>query len=219
MVRRLLPSAVWRRLRQVRRYETAQREDARLRALGHEIEADALKTTQLLAHRGELLRHLPSGAVVAEVGVFEGAFAAEIFSTCQPRELHLVDDWRDGQILSRVETRFAAQIEQGTVQLHRGISWDAMATFPEHYFDWVYIDAGHDFESVRRDLAVAAEKVKPGGYIAGHDYTRWAVQPNGLARFGVVEAVNEFANATGSRLAFLTNQTNRHLSYALKLPD
>lgn len=36
--------------------------------------------------------------------------------------------------------------------------------------DFVYIDAAHDYESVKADIAAWWPKVKPGGILAGHDY-------------------------------------------------
>lgn len=45
---------------------------------------------------------------------------------------------------------------------------------PAEAFDYVFLDAGHDYESVRADLAAWAPKVARGGYFAGHDYTHSA---------------------------------------------
>lgn len=47
----------------------------------------------VLTRREELLRHLPKGAVGAEIGVAEGAYSAAILEAAQPRELHLIDPW------------------------------------------------------------------------------------------------------------------------------
>jgi hypothetical protein len=33
-----------------------------------------------------------------------------------------------------------------------------------------YIDAAHDYESVKRDILAWRSKVKPDGILAGHDY-------------------------------------------------
>lgn len=37
-------------------------------------------------------------------------------------------------------------------------------------FDMIYIDADHSYESVKNDISVWFNKVKPGGIICGHDY-------------------------------------------------
>ena len=79
--------------------------------------------------------------------------------------------------------------------------------------DFVYIDAGHDYSSVSKDLRVAGKKVKPGGIIAGHDYIRWG-------RFGykcgVVEAVNEFCICREYELIYITVETKNNASYAIR---
>jgi predicted O-methyltransferase YrrM len=49
--------------------------------------------------------------------------------------------------------------------------------------DFIFIDAGHSYEAVRDDIAAWASKVKPGGWVGGHDYH--ASHP------GVIQAVDE----------------------------
>jgi hypothetical protein len=50
----------------------------------------------------------------------------------------------------------------------------------------VYIDASHDYESVKEDIIAWLPKVKKGGIICGDDYTPgWP---------GVMRAVNEVFN-------------------------
>lgn len=57
--------------------------------------------------------------------------------------------------------------------------------------DFVFIDANHAYESVRIDLDVWWEKVRPGGLVCGHDY-------RGRGRkAGVKRAVDEFASECG----------------------
>src|SRR5580704_2876914 len=47
--------------------------------------------------RQDLLRLLPQGLRIAELGVFAGDFAQELLEICRPSELHLIDRWT-GQI-------------------------------------------------------------------------------------------------------------------------
>ena len=37
--------------------------------------------------------------------------------------------------------------------------------------DYVFLDAAHDYESIRDDIAAWWPKITPGGWLAGHDYT------------------------------------------------
>merc|ERR1712151_356862 len=51
-------------------------------------------------------------------------------------------------------------------------SEDAAAYFDEGYFDLVFIDAGHTFPEVQRDIAVWKRRLRPdGGILAGHDFS------------------------------------------------
>jgi len=55
--------------------------------------------------------------------------------------------------------------------------------FNDHSLDFVYIDADHEYDAVSKDILHWMPKVKPGGYIGGHDFS---------TRFhGVVLAVQE----------------------------
>ena len=77
-----------------------------------------------------------------------------------------------------------------------------MQSFPDAYFDWIYIDAQHTYEDVKRDIAAAAAKVKSDGFLVFNDYTMWSyveMQP-----YGVVAAVNEFCIEHDWGFAYLT---------------
>jgi predicted O-methyltransferase YrrM len=62
-------------------------------------------------------------------------------------------------------------------------SWEIVETYKDESLDFVFIDARHDYLSVRKDLQVWFPKIKPGGIIAGHDY---------YINMGVFPAVHEF---------------------------
>jgi len=54
--------------------------------------------------------------------------------------------------------------------IHRQYSYKAAATFPDGFFDFLYLDSNHTYEFVLSDLLDIAPKVKPDGLILGHDY-------------------------------------------------
>jgi len=164
-----------------------------------------------MQQRRQLLARLPEEGVCAEVGTWRGDFAATILGSRRPRQLYLVDPWEyrtedeyqhasyggqseDGQrqldaMHDSVVDRFRAQIEGGQVVVKRARSLDAAASFADESLDWVYIDADHAYEGVKRDLEAYFRVVKPGGFIAGDDYghvDRWFGD-------GVRQAVDEFA--------------------------
>jgi len=58
--------------------------------------------------------------------------------------------------------------------------------FPNNYFDLVYIDTSHFYEDTLADILAWTHKVRPGGYIGGHDYETPRPEHQ-----GVKKAVNE----------------------------
>jgi hypothetical protein len=68
-------------------------------------------------------------------------------------------------------------------------SVEAATKIPDHSLDFVYIDARHDYESVKEDVEAWCSKVRPGGIMAGHDYVDGDL-PEG--EFYVKSAVDEF---------------------------
>jgi hypothetical protein len=135
--------------------------------------------------RGRLLQSMPKGAIVAEVGVWEGGFSHRILEICEPKELHLIDPWLYMPEFSNtgfgkkknehlMEERYHKVVERfahdSRVKVHRATSEEAMSTFPDGYFDWVYLDGNHNAPFIDQDLALSLKKVKANGIISGDDY-------------------------------------------------
>ena len=74
-------------------------------------------------------------------------------------------------------------------------------TFRDGYFDWIYIDAQHDYEGVKRDIGVARRKVKDAGLLVFNDYIVWSYVE--MAPYGVVAAVNELCREDRWELIYL----------------
>lgn len=51
-------------------------------------------------------------------------------------------------------------------------SVDAAKRYKDNSLEFVFIDAAHDEKSVRQDIAAWRPKIKPGGVLAGHDYSK-----------------------------------------------
>lgn len=183
----------------------------------HELQPRHLNGCVLLADRDLLLQALPRGGVVAELGVDQGGFSQKILELNQPSKLHLIDLWGTGRYSQEkadaVASRFADEISEGKVNIHRGYSTEMLESFEDGSLDWIYIDTSHRYETTKQELAIAARKVKAGGFMCGHDFTigNW---PDYI-RYGVIEAVHEFCVQHDWRLAYLTHETNRVLSFAI----
>jgi hypothetical protein len=157
--------------------------------------------------RYRLVKMLPRQAVGAEVGVWKGDFSASLLRYAHPSRLHLIDPWvfqadlprawygglaagsqSDMDAISEsVRGRFATDIAQGTVVVHRATSTEALAGLDDGSLDWIYIDGNHLYQGVKDDLFAALPKVRPGGLIACDDYGS-----PGWWEDGVRKAVDEF---------------------------
>jgi hypothetical protein len=52
-------------------------------------------------------------------------------------------------------------------------SLEAAEHFEDESLDFVFLDAGHDYQSISADIDAWLPKVIPGGTLAGHDYERY----------------------------------------------
>jgi predicted O-methyltransferase YrrM len=220
LIRRIVPRPVAAAVSAYRTLRRSQAADRRLRGHALELTAAHIRNLRVVPGRAELLALLPRGGVVAEVGVAFGEFSRQIVDACAPRRLYLVDLWAPSSArygapaLDAVRARLAPELADGTAEIVRAYSWDGIASLPERSLDWVYIDAAHDYDSVRRDLEACLPRMREGAIIAGHDYTRWSSQA--IHRFGVVEAVNELCVRDGWEMLYLTHESDRHVSWAIR---
>ena len=175
---------------------------------------------QLLKDRADLLRNLPKGGTVAEIGVAEGDFSEQIFEICQPTRLCLIDVWKPDNprygedLYLQVLDRFSEEMQEGAVAINRKLSTEAAEDFEDGYFDWIYLDTDHTYPTTQRELDAYASKVAQNGIIAGHDYSmgQWVKGH----RHGVIEAVHEFLVERDWELIYLTIDPIEHQSFAIR---
>lgn len=169
-----------------------------------------------------------TSAIVAEIGVLWGDFSDVILNRGEVRRLHLIDCWthmesqpeslvnaddeEQGQRFEKIKAKYRKHVETGRVFIHRGFSATWLPKFNDDYFDWVFIDASHDKDSVLTDLRNALRVVRWGGAICGHDFDQR--KPT----YGVVEAVREFiAQHPSLSLDGLTT-TGDDISFMIRVP-
>ena len=121
-----------------------------------------------------------------EVGVSKGDNAVDMLDNCPKiSRLYLVDSYQPWtrwftnelahpytpekakEFVQKVAQRFAPY--NGRVKLIIRDSVEASKLFADESIDYIYIDASHDYESVKKDLTAWYPKVKLGGMLAGHD--------------------------------------------------
>jgi len=66
--------------------------------------------------------------------------------------------------------RMGNNIELDNVEIIKNFSKHASFSFKNKSLDFVYIDGEHIYNAVVEDIQHWVPKIKPGGYIAGHDY-------------------------------------------------
>ena len=184
----------------------------------YEISDIHIKNAKLITTREELLRILPQNGIVAELGVDEGGFSELILNICNPHKLHLVDFWGSQRYnqnkKKHVENKFKSQINSGLVEINLGYSTEVWKKFKDNYFDWIYIDTDHSYQTTINELETWNSKVKDNGIIAGHDYIirNW----NGMVRYGVIEAVYEFCSKYNWEILYLTMEIDNYPSFAIR---
>ncbi|MFP8488619.1 class I SAM-dependent methyltransferase [Gracilimonas sp. Q87] len=182
------------------------------------LQPEHIENCELLLNRHQLLGKMKKNSIVAEIGVDEGKFSQLIHKKVKPQKFHLIDMWgsdrfHDGKF-EAVKDYFAEEIKEETVRIHKIMSTKAAHEFKEEYFDWIYIDTDHSYETTRDELQLFAPKVKPGGIMAGHDYRlgNWV----SMYRYGVIEAVHEFCVNYNWELVYLTVEPTESQSFAIR---
>ena len=168
---------------------------------------DLLQDCKLCASRNDLVLQMPRRGRVAEVGVERGEFSRVILDFSDPLELALID-----LNLSDLDDSVRADPRVG---LHKGPSNEVLNGFADASFDWIYVDADHSYAGVARDAAIAASKVKPGGYLVFNDFAH--VDPF-WGQYGVHRAVTEFAMQHRWPFAWWAYQPHGLYDVALRRP-
>jgi hypothetical protein len=152
-----------------------------------------------------IIKRIPEDREIigAEIGVFMGITAGRVLRE-RKNVIHiLVDPWggdkdesylnsgsqdaeKDQDYFEEVYLRAMLAIApyRDRTIVHRKKSVDAARDYKNKVLDYVFIDGDHSYEGASRDIAAWLPKVKPGGWIGGHDYDK--------PRFaGVTQAVRE----------------------------
>lgn len=169
----------------------------------------------------EVVRHVKdiNKPVVCEIGVFAGRMSRAMLELKPDMRLYLIDPWSSSHSsegyretgdfhadMSQREHDRYYRVARDAVQgfdatIVRKYSADAAEDFPDAFFDLVFIDGDHSYEGCRADIINYLPKVKPGGYLSGHDYNNFDYN------FGVNHAVDEFVTIREKELELGKNFT------------
>lgn len=171
-----------------------------------------VKNCRVLVNRMALLEQMPKNAVCAEIGIERGMFSEQILKITKPATLHLIDF--SSSFIKMARDKFVTEIKDGRVITHNGMSHTEMARFPDKYFDWIYIDANHEYGHVKRDLEISRHKVKDDGWLVFNDYIFY----DHILKvpFGVIQAVNELCLDEGYEVLYFAFNHHMFADVALK---
>jgi len=119
----------------------------------YELSEKNLVNLKALLNREQLLRLLPKNGIVAEIGVDKGEFSEKILNITMPQKLYLIDNWGSKryhqQLRKMVENKFKEEIKKGRVEIKVGLSTEMFNNFEDNYFDWIYIDTSHSYQTTK----------------------------------------------------------------------
>lgn len=149
---------------------------------------EAKSHSEAEARVAEILKRLPDGPVKgAEIGVFAGAMSYRLLER-RDLSLIMVDSWEGAGAAYADKADWHASLSQtrqdeyfdianratGHVGKRRRIlrmrSLDAAKQVDDASLDFVFLDADHSEAGCADDIRAWLPKVKPGGFIGGHDY-------------------------------------------------
>jgi hypothetical protein len=170
------------------------------------LEAKHLDNPRFFANRNDLISSLRpgEGGVIAEIGVAHGDFSEFLLDELRPQQFVAFDvfdmenwvpkkQWSIERLNNMTHLEFYRQrfSDRGNqVKIEAGPSYVQLATYQDKYFDFIYIDGDHSYDTVNKDLGLASVKLRDGGMIILDDYIMF--DHHYYLPYGVVQTVNEF---------------------------
>ncbi len=134
----------------------------------------------------------------AEIGVRYGHFSKYLLGHSELSLLYSIDPWNWNEENDDPDASYRITQENlepfgNRSKMIKAKNEDVLHLFDTETFDFVYLDALHDYESVKRDIENWWKRLRVGGCLAGHDYHEgdWP---------GVVRAVKEHTENEGLQI-------------------
>ena len=124
-----------------------------------------------------------------EIGVGQAQTTLYVLNHCKSlKKIYAIDNYPPyEQYSSRYQNRTFEEVRTKLaipkVTFWNHSSEEASKRIPDSYLDIVFLDANHQYESIKQDIELWYPKLKPNGILIGHDY--------GLRTMGVINAVTE----------------------------
>lgn len=139
------------------------------------------KTERREVFINDLVEHF-NWTLGAEIGVRTGRTSFYLLDENPQLSMVAVD-----MDISQFYNASTEQKYQSRLKAIEGISWEVPEKIANESLDFVFIDAGHGYKSVMKDIASWAPKLKKSGWFIGHDINFPAVHKAVSEYFGKFE--------------------------------
>ncbi len=149
-----------------------------------------MKITIYKGDREDVLKDIAQikNGICAEIGVLEGYYSKKILEQ-NPKTLYLIDVWMPLKNYEDITNNinypnaFAKVKNMSDSYANKCVmiketSIEASKNFKNNFFDFIYIDANHCYEEIKKDIFAWFPKVKNGGVLSGHDYLKFNWEEN-----------------------------------------
>jgi predicted O-methyltransferase YrrM len=124
----------------------------------------------------DLIEHLPCNINMIEIGSYSGESTELFLESGKIKTLVVIDYFKDNNQdvlfpMEEVYNSFKTRIlDNYDISLFKMPSDITLPLLQNEYFDFIYIDGSHDFESVLADIKMSLPLLKEHAIIGGHDY-------------------------------------------------
>ena len=147
---------------------------------------------------------LPTKVFACEVGVFRGYFSKTLYDILNPEIIYLIDNSFDKFVSFK-----------GNYICCQGNSYEELEKIPDEFLSFIYIDAGHSYEDIKRDIKQAHKKIIHHGIIQFNDYCNYDCITD--KKYGVLKAVNEYIENYNVEIIGISLSKNGFHDLALKV--
>ena len=155
----------------------------------------------------KLASRLPSRAKIVEIGSWKGKSTVLLQLSNEKADIYAIDPHKGShehkELFGKVDTyaEFMSNIKlhcnPEKIKVLRKFSREAALDVPDG-IDFLWIDGSHDYKDVRSDFELYFPKLKPGGWVAMHDYKwqgvkkfTWEILANSSLEIGRVRRVED----------------------------
>lgn len=195
-----------------------------------ELKSVHVKDARLYANRRDALESWPKNSIVAEIGVAFGDFSERILDVVKPELFDAYDifqyhksDVAWGRSSAETfkgkthcefyENRFADYISERKMRVYEGSGRELISNREQSFYDVIYVDADHKYDSVMLDAEAAIRCLKQDGLLVFNDYILYDHKSN--TSYGIVPVVNQLCASGEWRIQYFALQREMFCDIAL----